>query len=162
MMAPLRPAAVAFDAIATNFDLRFGQWLSVAAQRRAGHAVLRREFPTGGHILELGGGTGEDAMFLAERGFDVFLTDCSPTMLSLAKTKLTPFGAQAEVTTGEELEDFASRHLSAGGALFDGALSNFAPLNCVVDLEPVARRLASMRIGCRSRQKVRWRGNSMS
>ncbi len=36
------------------------------------------------------------------------------------------------------------RHLSAGGALFDGAFSNFAPLNCVVDLEPVARGLARL------------------
>jgi ubiquinone/menaquinone biosynthesis C-methylase UbiE len=144
MMDSLRPAAIAFDAIATNFDLRFGQWLSVAAQRRAVRAALLREFPTGGHILELGGGTGEDAVFLAERGFDMFITDSSPTMVSLAKTKLAPFGAQAEVATGEELEEFASRHLSAGGALFDGAFSNFAPLNCVVDLEPVARGLARL------------------
>ena len=144
MMAPLRPAAVAFDAIATDFDLRFGQWLSVAAQRRAVRTALLRGFPTGGHILELGGGTGEDARFLAARGFDVFLTDSSPTMVSLAKTKLAAFGAQAEVAAGEDLEDFASRHLSAGGALFDGAFSNFAPLNCVVDLEPVARGLARL------------------
>ncbi|MGC1784160.1 MAG: class I SAM-dependent methyltransferase [Acidobacteriaceae bacterium] len=144
MMAPLRPAAVAFDAIAPAFDLRFGQWLSVAAQRRAVRAALLREFPTEGHILELGGGTGEDAMFLAERGFNIFLTDPSPSMVSLAKTKLAPFGAQAEVAAGEDLEDFASRHLSAGGVLFDGAFSNFAPLNCVADLEPVARGLARL------------------
>jgi SAM-dependent methyltransferase len=144
MMASLRPAAVAFDAIATDFDLRFGQWRSVAAQRRAVRTALLREFPTGGRILELGGGTGEDATFLAGEGYAMFLTDPSPTMVSLAKTKLAPFSAQAEVATGEELEDFASRHLSAGGALFDGAFSNFAPLNCVVDLEPVARGLARL------------------
>ena len=144
MMAPLRPAAVAFDAIAPAFDLRFGQWLSVAAQRRAVRAALLRGFPTGGHILELGGGTGEDAMFLAEHGFNMLLTDPSPTMVSLAKTKLAPFGAQAEVAAGEDLEGFASRHLFVGGALFDGAFSNFAPLNCVIDLEPVARGLARL------------------
>lgn len=144
MMAPLRPAAVAFDVIAPAFDQRFGQWLSVAAQRRAVRAALLREFPAGGHILELGGGTGEDAMFLAERGFGIFLTDPSPTMVSLAKAKLAPFSAQAEVAAGEDLEDFAARHLSSGGALFDGAFSNFAPLNCVVDLEPVARGLARL------------------
>lgn len=143
-MISLRPAAIAFDAIAPDFDLRFGQWLSVAAQRRAVRAALLRVFPTGGHILELGGGTGEDAMFLAERGFEMFLTDPSPGMVSLARTKLTPFDAQAEVVAGEELEGFALRHLSAGGALFDGAFSNFAPLNCVVDLEPVARGLARL------------------
>ena len=42
------------------------------------------------------------------------------------------------------MEEFAARHLSAGGALFDGAFSNFAPLNCVVDLEPLARGLARL------------------
>jgi SAM-dependent methyltransferase len=92
----------------------------------------------------VGGGTGEDARFLVERGFNVFLTDSSPTMVSLAKTKLAPFGARAEVAAGEELEEFASRYLSAGGALFDGAFSNFAPLNCVVDLDSVARGLARL------------------
>jgi SAM-dependent methyltransferase len=140
----MRPAVAAFDAIAPIFDQRFGAWLSVAAQRRAVRAALLREFPKHGHILELGGGTGEDAAFLAEAGFDVLLTDPSPTMVSLARIKLSPFGAQAEIATGEELEDFSSRHLSTGGKLFDGAFSNFAPLNCVVDLGPVARGLAQL------------------
>ncbi|HEU5350832.1 MAG TPA: class I SAM-dependent methyltransferase [Terracidiphilus sp.] len=144
MTRPLNPAALAFDAIAPQFDLRFGQWLSVAAQRRAVRSALLQVFPAGGHILELGGGTGEDALFLAERGFNVFLTDPSPSMVSLTRTKLNPFGAQAEIVAGEDLEDFASRHLSAGGALFDGAFSNFAPLNCVADLDPVARGLARL------------------
>jgi SAM-dependent methyltransferase len=144
MMLPMRPAVEAFDAIAPIFDQRFGAWLSVAAQRRAVRGALLREFPKHGHILELGGGTGEDAAFLAGVGYDVLLTDPSPTMVALAKAKLSPFGAQAEIATGEELEDFATRHLSNGGMLFDGAFSNFAPLNCVVDLGPVARGLAQL------------------
>ena len=141
---PLRPAALAFDAVAPTFDSRFGAWRSVAAQRRAVRTALLRVFPAGGHILELGGGTGEDATFLAERRFDLLLTDPSPTMVELARTKLEPLGAKAEVTAGEEMEDFATSHLSSGGAMFDGAFSNFAPLNCVADLEPVARGLARL------------------
>lgn len=144
MTEPSNSAALAFDAIASQFDLRFGQWLSVAAQRRAVRAALLQVFPAAGHILELGGGTGEDALFLAERGFNVVLTDPSPSMVSQARAKLTPFRAQAEVVAGEEMADFASRYLSAGGALFDGAFSNFAPLNCIVDLQPVARGLAQL------------------
>jgi SAM-dependent methyltransferase len=140
----MRPAVDAFDAIAPIFDQRFGAWLSVAAQRRAVRAALLREFPKRGHILELGGGTGEDAAFLAAAGYDVFLTDPSPTMVSLAKDKLSPLGAQAEIAAGEELEEFAARHRSVGGRPFDGAFSNFAPLNCVVDLAPVARGLAQL------------------
>jgi SAM-dependent methyltransferase len=140
----MRPAVAAFDAIAPMFDRRFGAWLSVAAQRRAVRKALLREFPKRGHILELGGGTGEDAAFLAGADYEVLLTDPSPTMVALAKAKLSPFGAQAEIATGEELEDLVARHLSTGGRLFDGAFSNFAPLNCVVDLGPVARGLAQL------------------
>ena len=144
MMPTLRPAAIAFDAIAPVFDSRFGAWCSVAAQRRAVRAALLQAFPTRGHILELGGGTGEDAAFLAERGFDMLLTDPSPVMVAQARTKLAPLGSAAEIVAGEEMEDFATGHLSTGGAMFDGAFSNFAPLNCVADLGPVARGLAQL------------------
>lgn len=149
MNASLRPAAVAFDAIAPTFDARFGAWSSVAAQRRVVRSALLKRFPAGGHILELGGGTGEDAAFLAERGFHVTLTDPSPTMVALADAKLRPLGSKAEIAACEELEDFANHYLStgdlSGGApLFEGAFSNFAPLNCVTDLKPVARGLAKL------------------
>jgi ubiquinone/menaquinone biosynthesis C-methylase UbiE len=140
----LRPAAVAFDAVAPGFDARFGAWRSVAAQRRAVRSALLRVFPAGGHILELGGGTGEDATFLAEHGFNMLLTDPSPSMVALANAKLAPLGSKAAIAAGEELDDFAANHLSASGALFDGAFSNFAPLNCVADLRPVAHGLARM------------------
>jgi SAM-dependent methyltransferase len=144
MMTPLSPAALAFDAIAPNFDSRFSAWSSVAAQRSAVRAALIREFPAAGKIVELGGGTGEDAAFLASRGFDVFLTDASPAMVALAQAKLATLGSQAQVAAAEAMEDFASRHLSSNCELFDGAFSNFAPLNCVVDLKPVARGLARL------------------
>jgi len=144
MTSALRPAAQAFDAIAPAFDQRFGAWFSVMAQRRAVRAALLQQFPESGHILELGGGTGEDASFLAGVGYEILLTDPSPTMVEFAKAKLSPLGSQAQVAAGEELEDFAARYLSEGGELFDGAFSNFAPLNCVVDLAPVARGLAKL------------------
>jgi len=142
MMNPLRPAALAFDAIAPTFDSRFGAWRSVAAQRRAVRAALLQQFPSRGHILEVGGGTGEDAAFLAARGFSVLLTDPSPSMVTHARAKLNPLGSRAELAAGEEMESFAEQYLVAGGPLFDGTFSNFAPLNCVADLKPVARGLA--------------------
>ena len=144
MMADLRPAATAFDAVAPTFDSRFGAWQSVAAQRRAVRAELLRVFPKGGRILELGGGTGVDATFLAERGFEMLLTDPSPAMVELAKAKLAPLGSLARIAAGEDTEEFAANHLAEGGAQFDGAFSNFAPLNCVADLGPVARGLARL------------------
>lgn len=144
MTAPLRPAALAFDAIAPVFDARFSEWRSVAAQRRAVRTALTNAFPARGRILELGGGTGEDAAFLAQLGFDVLLTDPSPAMVRLANAKLAPLGASAEIAAGEDMEAFAAKRLSSGGAKFDGAFSNFAPLNCIIDLSPVARGLARL------------------
>jgi SAM-dependent methyltransferase len=143
-MTSLRPAAIAFDAVAQIFDSRFGGWHSVSAQRRAVREALMREFPRAGRILELGGGTGEDASFLVERGYDVLLTDPSPTMVDIANAKLGPLGGRAEVAAAEDMQTFAERHLAAGGDKFEGAFSNFAPLNCVVDLSQVARGLAHL------------------
>jgi SAM-dependent methyltransferase len=142
MTTSLRPAALAFDAIAPSYDARFGAWASVAAQRRAVRAALVRQFPAGGRILEVGGGTGEDALYLAQKGFDVLLTDPSPTMVKLSSEKLASFHAATEVVTGEELAKFAKSYLKAGSPKFDGAFSNFAPLNCVADLTLVAHGLA--------------------
>lgn len=143
-MSALRPAALAFDAIAANFDERFGAWESVAAQRRAVRAALLQAFPKNGRILELGGGTGEDASWLCSQGFKVFLTDPSPAMVSVAQCKLSSLGGEAAMVAGEDLEAFAASRISAGGEPFDGAFSNFAPLNCVADLGPVARGLARL------------------
>ena len=142
----LPPAAAAFDAVAPAFDQRFGAWLSVAAQRRAVRRELLRAFPAGASVLELGGGTGEDAAFLADRGRRVLLTDASPAMVEIADRKLAECiaPASAEVCPAEAMEWFAEMREDDGEPLFDGAFSNFAALNCVADLRPVARGLARL------------------
>ena len=144
MTMEMRAAASAFDAIAPRFDERFGAWLSVAAQRRAVRSALLEGFPKRGRVLEIGGGTGEDAAFLARSGYEVLLTDASPVMVDHARAKLLSSRGSAEITPAEDLELFAEKWLADGRELMDGAFSNFAPLNCVVDLEPVARGLARM------------------
>ncbi|MBS1806338.1 MAG: class I SAM-dependent methyltransferase [Acidobacteria bacterium] len=144
MTTEMRAAASAFDAIAPRFDERFGAWLSVAAQRKAVRSALIETFPKGGRVLEIGGGTGEDAAFLARSGYEVILTDASPVMVEHARAKLRPLGGRAEVTPAEDLEHFAECWMSEAEEPLDGAFSNFAPLNCVVDLEPVARGLARL------------------
>lgn len=144
--APLPNAVAAFDALAPRFDERFGSWLSVAAQRRAVRRYLLRAFPEGAHLLELGGGTGEDALFLAERGRRVHLTDGSPEMVSRARAKAEKAGLLASVSTEavtlEGLGAFAARRASCPP--FDGAFSNFASLNCVQDLRAVGAGLARL------------------
>ena len=144
MTLSLRPAALAFDATADSFDSRFGAWASVAAQRRSVRSVLLETIPPGARVLEIGGGTGEDASFLAARGFQLLLTDPSPAMVDIAASKLAPFGSVAEIAAGEDLDSFADRYISMDRPLLDAAFSNFAPLNCVADLQPVAHGLSRL------------------
>lgn len=141
----LPPAAAAFDAIAERFDGRYGAWLSVAAQRRAVRSALSRVFPVGARLLDVGGGTGEDAEYLIRAGRNVLLTDVSPAMVRVAGAKLEPLGAQQpRVVPAERLSALADERDAAGLAPFDGAYSNFAALNCVTNLREPARGLARL------------------
>jgi ubiquinone/menaquinone biosynthesis C-methylase UbiE len=138
---PPSAAAAAFDAIAEKFDDRFAPWLSVATQRRAVRKALAEAFPVGSRLLEIGGGTGEDALWLAERGRQVLLTDASPLMVRISSAKLADqTSAQAMTCAAEDLADLTSRVELP----FDGAYSNFAGLNCVGDLGAFADGLARL------------------
>jgi ubiquinone/menaquinone biosynthesis C-methylase UbiE len=131
----LVPSARAFDAIAEGFDGRFGAWGSVSAQRRAVRAQLARAFPPGSSLLELGGGTGLDAEWFMERGRSVLLTDPSPSMVRIAKSRLRPFNAPEPLVC-------AAEDLAQVSGIFDGVYSNFAALNCVEDLGALGSQLA--------------------
>ena len=141
----LLSAARAFDQVAEDFDARFGAWLSVAAQRRAVRAALAQSFPVGARLIEIGGGTGEDAIWLAERGREVLMTDASPAMVRVAEAKFAGRAPlAATVAPAEAFERLAAGRKAAAEPLFDGAYSNFAALNCVTDLRPFARGLAEL------------------
>jgi SAM-dependent methyltransferase len=144
----LPPAVRAFDLTADRFDQRFGEWRSVAAQRRAVRRYLLRTFAPGSRLLELGAGTGEDALFLLERGYDVTLTDGSPRMVARATEKLRQAGYGGRVWVEqallEDLDAFVQRVRQRSEPPFDGAYSNFAALNCVQDLSAMAEPLARL------------------
>ena len=151
-MMPLPAAVRAFDALAPGFDAAFEGWMSVAAQRRSVRRELLGAFPPGARLLELGGGTGEDALFLAAAGRRVHLTDGAPAMVQRTREKARTAGLDEEVTaeavTLETLDAWAAART---GVRFDGAFSNFASLNCVADHASVARGLARvLRPGARA------------
>jgi SAM-dependent methyltransferase len=141
----LPPAVRAFDALAPVFDERFGAWKSVAAQRRALRHALLTGFPEGARLIELGGGTGEDALFLAQAGRRVLVTDGAPAMVARVEEKAREAGLADRVTAERvSLEELDAWAAARGGAAFDGAFSNFASLNCVTDHASVARGLARL------------------
>ena len=145
MAVALAPAAEAFDSIAGAFDARYGQWRSVAAQRAAVRSSLVQSFPRDSQLLELGGGTGEDAAWLTQQGRVVTMTDVSPAMVNVAREKLSALRApEPWVIDAASLDKSAAPLLAACGRRFDGAFSNFAALNCVTNLTPTARGLAEL------------------
>jgi SAM-dependent methyltransferase len=106
---------------------------------------LTRVFPRGSRLLELGAGTGEDALYLLERGYRVTVTDGSPTMVELATAKIRAAGftgAEVEQLVLEDAPAYEKRH--EGGAAFDGVYSNFASLNCVRDPRVLGAPLARL------------------
>jgi SAM-dependent methyltransferase len=143
------PAAAAwpFDGLAAGYDESFsrgaiGQLLRQAVWRR-----LDAAFAPGERVIELGCGTGEDAVHLARRGVRVLATDASAAMLALARAKIESAGlAHAVELRRLAIEELAAEACGAAPALaapFDGALSNFGGLNCVADLGGVAAALAA-------------------
>ncbi|HLT19238.1 MAG TPA: class I SAM-dependent methyltransferase [Thermomicrobiales bacterium] len=139
--APAHP----FDAVAAGYDAAFtdrrlGRWL-----RAIVWAQLARAFRPGDRLLELGCGTGEDAVWLARRGMKIDATDASPAMLAETRRKAAAAGVDESVTT--RVLDLTAPLGSLGapdGERYDGAYSNFGPLNCVEDRRALAGELARL------------------
>jgi SAM-dependent methyltransferase len=137
----LPTAARAFDAIAAGFDARFTPWASVEAQRRAVRRALAEAFPPTSRLVEVGAGTGEDALWLAERGCEVLMTDASPAMIAVASGKAKGC-VRSAVVAAEEFGTLADE--LGNEPPFDGAYSVFAGLNCVSDLTRFGRGIARL------------------
>ena len=138
--------AQAFDAIAPSYDAAYGPEANevMAWMRRESLAVLERTFPAGSRLLEIGCGTGEEAIALARGGRDVVATDISPAMARLALTKARASG-QGDRVTAVALPARCLDALCPGAdALFDGAYASFGSLNCEPELEPVMGALARL------------------
>ncbi|MFQ3566446.1 MAG: class I SAM-dependent methyltransferase [Aggregatilineales bacterium] len=126
-----------FDALAPTYDEDFSASPIAAYLREQVHKHLLAAFPPGSHVLELGCGTGDDALRLAERGIRVTATDSSTAMLAATGSKIAdqPLIRAAPL----DLNRLADDNLSE---TFDGAFSNFGPINCVADRVRLARWLA--------------------
>lgn len=131
--APFDAAAFTYDADFTGAQL--ARWL-----REAVWATLGEAFAPGDRVLELGCGTGEDAVWLAQRGVRVAATDASLAMLEVARRKASAAGF-ADLIDFAAL-DLASLPVADHRSHFDGAFSNFGPLNCLPDRRPLADALA--------------------
>jgi SAM-dependent methyltransferase len=135
--------AEAFEALAPRYDELFSPQANplVGLMRARVHAVLARHFSPGTRLLELGCGTGEDTLALAERGHTLVAADPAPAMLARAQAKLAPAGLVGAVQFVNAGAGALADRWSGLGLRVDGAFSNFAPLNCELSLDPLRRLL---------------------
>ena len=124
--------AASFDTLASRYD---DLWTRSAVGRSQRAAVWRHMdplFPAGGAILDLGCGTGEDALHLMDAGMRVRAIDSSVEMVRIARTR----GVDASVLPIEHVRDIEGR--------FDGVLSNFGALNCVAQIDLLGESIAHL------------------
>jgi SAM-dependent methyltransferase len=129
MNDPLPLSAQAFDRVADRYDQdSTDQPISRWVRGRV-HGWLADLFKPGDHVLELGCGTGEDALHLAGKGIRVTATDASHAMLTKTAEKATAYGLKNLITTQPLNMEETSWQLPQNA--FDGVFSNYGALNCV-------------------------------
>lgn len=125
-----------FDRVAEHYDVL---WTSTAVGRLQREAVWRWIYPfffAGDRIIDLGCGTGADALHFQDLGVSVYGIDASLEMVRRARQK----GVEAQQLAVEDLDALSER--------YDGAISNFGVLNCVERLDNLGAILARrIRIG---------------
>lgn len=135
----------AFDVLAEGYDAAFSQRPIGRFLRGAVQARLAAHFRAGDYVLELGCGTGEDALWLAEGGIRVTATDVSEAMLAVTRAKCAGHAlvearrldlAKLRATVYE----LNHRDTEEDGeqAEWDGAFSSFGAMNCLEDWRGVA------------------------
>ena len=136
----LQLQAPSFDELASAYDSTFttsalGQRLRTLAWERLDVVLAGC-----GRVLEIGCGTGEDAVHLARRGVDVLATDPSAAMLRVAAEKAKHMGCAERI----DFRCVPMENLGAqlAGERFDGVWSNFGAINCVPRLDAVVADFA--------------------
>jgi SAM-dependent methyltransferase len=136
----LADTQVAFDSVAAIYDGPRGNNALIQRMRDLSWRQIARYVPAPGRLLDIGCGTGIDAQHFAQSGYSVLATDWSPQMVERAAGRALASGLterlRAARVGAQELDQIDDR--------FDGAYSNFGPLNCVPDLTLTSRECARL------------------
>ena len=114
-----------FDQAAKNYDTSFTNSEIGKLQRKLVYYQLEKQLNNTKKILEINCGTGEDAIWLAHKNFNILATDISSEMISVAKSKSKKENVRFEVADINSIsEQFKNQN-------FDLLFSNFGGLNCL-------------------------------
>jgi ubiquinone/menaquinone biosynthesis C-methylase UbiE len=137
----LQDVREAFDSVAAQYDGRLGNNLVIQRMRSRLWTAVERQVPRGATLLDLGCGTGLDAVHFAERGYRVIATDWSPEMVRQTQER----AEQAGVLSLVDPRVLGMQDLDRlEGSNFDAAYSNLGALNCVPDLRAVSESTAAV------------------
>jgi ubiquinone/menaquinone biosynthesis C-methylase UbiE len=138
----LRDTRDAFDSVAGDYDGPRGNNDLIQDMRSEMWRWLDATFSRGSRLIDLGCGTGLDAVRMAQLGHFVTATDWSAQMVSRTSDR----AERAHVTDRVQSIVVGAHELQRldATAKYDGAYSNLGPLNCVPDLAEVSRECARL------------------
>ncbi len=129
----------AFDEVAAGYDGPLGNNTLVQAVRARTLAAVTRSVAPGAALLDLGCGTGLDAVALGRLGYRVTAIDWSANMVRQTRERALRADNNGMVAV-HQVGIHELGRLPPGS--FDGAYSNLGALNCVPDLGSAAASIA--------------------
>jgi SAM-dependent methyltransferase len=131
----------AFDRVAPNYDGALGNNYLIQRMRAELWETVTSSVPSGSRLLDLGCGTGIDAVYFASRGYEVLATDWSREMCARASERVERQELNHRVTV-RELGIHQLNELKADK--FDAVYSNLGALNCVLSTQELEADLDSL------------------
>jgi ubiquinone/menaquinone biosynthesis C-methylase UbiE len=128
-------SAKAFSLQSAIFDELYRGNSIIQYKRARVRAVAEKFMKPGSEVLELNSGTGEDAIWFAERGHTVHATDISAGMQERLTAKANALNLQGRIST--EIISFTNLQNLKEPKEYDLIFSNFAGLNCTGELDKV-------------------------
>lgn len=135
-------AAAAFNKQSVLFDQIYSANTIVQYKRKRVRDHLDKFLKPKSKILELNAGTGEDAIYFAQRGHHVHATDISQGMQKVLSQKILSASLTDKVSF--ELCSFTQLEKLKDKGPYDIIFSNFAGLNCTNELGKVLRSFPAL------------------
>jgi len=130
----------AFNIIAPAFDESDKSNPILLWMRKVVYEIYLQNIKPGDRVLELNSGTGIDAVYLAEKGINVYATDISDVMIGILRKNAAKQIAAGTIAAGIYPFSEIGKIEKSG---FDAAISNFGGLNCISDFRQLSEDLYS-------------------
>jgi ubiquinone/menaquinone biosynthesis C-methylase UbiE len=121
-----------FEQVASQYAALWSDTPRGRAQREQVWREIDELFQPNDRVLDLGCGTGDDAVHLMSRGVEVVGIDSASGMVEIARSR------------GVDASQLPIEQVSSVDKMFDGVLSDFGALNCVANLSQLSGSLARL------------------